>query len=553
MEYNGVKVLSPAAIREMNCIRKHIEHGCLSRILPGRGKNRNERLHRQLNQIVHNTRLGVELGYALITCTFYEHNERIRATKEDRVAKPITARITDQQQIYGGERFGLATTPTHEASEHQPVAAARDEHKLTLQFTYMYVSLTTRMRSAFTTAKELGIDEMDVNESISKKEGFSLLQQTIAHFYIAQHLSQISKSTTIDPCSIFFTSILSVIEHCSKQYLPDNSPGTNLDRILGQWHFKKIPVQGDGNCLFTAVSLNILDRILNNDQSVICALERFDAFRNIQKPLNVTSLSKLLRYLVVQEWRSENYDYYQGFVTIDILSHAEEYLSTGAFLGDLIVVTLAHILHTPITIFSNIPNLSVTPVSGVDTIVPLYLIYDHNGPGHYDYAAPLDTHTPPSDEHLISSTRCFCGRKKDCSGTTSSSDMFGKCRCPCAQKKQPCSSSCRCKNCSNRYGIRSVLHTRRRACFNTQKQPLSGSKGSDFLEMIGEQEKIGHTTMLERLLITVILIHFMVNGMDTSSDNIFKAYSTICKLVSLFLLWSYLSLKEAIVSFLAIS
>ena len=73
----------------------------------------------------------------------------------------------------------------------------------------------------------------------------------------------------------------------------------------------------------------------------------------MQKPLDVASLSKLLRCLVVEEWQSENADYYQGFVTIDILSHAEQYLNNGEFsgdLGDLIVVILANILQSPITI-----------------------------------------------------------------------------------------------------------------------------------------------------------------------------------------------------------
>ena len=80
IEFNGAKVLPPVALREVNCILKHVDRGCLSHIPPGRGTNRNERLHRELKRIIHNSRLGVELGYALLTCTFYEHNEKIRAT-----------------------------------------------------------------------------------------------------------------------------------------------------------------------------------------------------------------------------------------------------------------------------------------------------------------------------------------------------------------------------------------------------------------------------------------------------------------------------------------
>ena len=46
IQFNEVKVLPPSALREVNCILKHVDRGCLSNILPGRGTNRNERLHR---------------------------------------------------------------------------------------------------------------------------------------------------------------------------------------------------------------------------------------------------------------------------------------------------------------------------------------------------------------------------------------------------------------------------------------------------------------------------------------------------------------------------
>ena len=46
--YNGKLVLPPAAIQEFPNILVHIDRGCLSGILPGRGTNRNERLHKDM-------------------------------------------------------------------------------------------------------------------------------------------------------------------------------------------------------------------------------------------------------------------------------------------------------------------------------------------------------------------------------------------------------------------------------------------------------------------------------------------------------------------------
>ena len=48
-EYEGKKVLSTAALKEIENIRVHIRKGCLSGIQPGRGTNWNENLHKDLN------------------------------------------------------------------------------------------------------------------------------------------------------------------------------------------------------------------------------------------------------------------------------------------------------------------------------------------------------------------------------------------------------------------------------------------------------------------------------------------------------------------------
>lgn len=80
--YNGREIFPHAAVKEINCLMKHIDRGCISGIKPGCGTNRNERLHRELNKILSSSRYGVELGYASLTSTFYNHNEHIHAMAE---------------------------------------------------------------------------------------------------------------------------------------------------------------------------------------------------------------------------------------------------------------------------------------------------------------------------------------------------------------------------------------------------------------------------------------------------------------------------------------
>lgn len=104
---NGRDILPPAAKNEIRCLLVHIDNGCLSGILPGRGTNHNERLHKDLNSHMTNSRYGVELTYALLTAQFFRHNEHISASKGHRSEAPISAysKYSTQGEV---EMFGLS-------------------------------------------------------------------------------------------------------------------------------------------------------------------------------------------------------------------------------------------------------------------------------------------------------------------------------------------------------------------------------------------------------------------------------------------------------------
>ena len=121
MEYDDKRILQPAAITEVNSLLTHIQRGCLSGILPGRGTNRNERLHRELNKHMRQSRYGVELAYALLTKVGgFWYNERINARIAKRTIRPITA------YSYTGsttEQFRLATKADSTHLHTRPSAA----------------------------------------------------------------------------------------------------------------------------------------------------------------------------------------------------------------------------------------------------------------------------------------------------------------------------------------------------------------------------------------------------------------------------------------------
>ena len=107
VEYSGWRVLSPSAVKEAQNLKKHMLKGCLSGIKPGRGTNRNEALHKQLNKIVGSSRYGLELAFALFSTIFFQHNEKISAKKEKRRERVIIEYDELKHHPNNGEYFGL--------------------------------------------------------------------------------------------------------------------------------------------------------------------------------------------------------------------------------------------------------------------------------------------------------------------------------------------------------------------------------------------------------------------------------------------------------------
>lgn len=73
---DGINVLPPTAVNEINNVLNHVRSGCLSDIPQGIGTNRNERLHRKMRKWIHKNRIGVSYAVAVLFLMFYVHMER---------------------------------------------------------------------------------------------------------------------------------------------------------------------------------------------------------------------------------------------------------------------------------------------------------------------------------------------------------------------------------------------------------------------------------------------------------------------------------------------
>ena len=52
----------------------HVNKGCLSNIPVGHGTNRNESIHKQLNALLHRSRISIQTAHSLFAFMIYDHN-----------------------------------------------------------------------------------------------------------------------------------------------------------------------------------------------------------------------------------------------------------------------------------------------------------------------------------------------------------------------------------------------------------------------------------------------------------------------------------------------
>ena len=92
--------------------------------------------------------------------------------------------------------------------------------------------------------------------------------------------------------------------------------------------------------------LSLLQRIQNGDIAIGRALIQLGV-----PETHLNGIKQLLRIRMVQEWNS-NLEYYQGFLTddFDLNKLAENFLDSSQFSGNVVTLTLANVLHMPITI-----------------------------------------------------------------------------------------------------------------------------------------------------------------------------------------------------------
>lgn len=113
ISHANLTVLTVAAIKEIENLKKHVRKGCLSYIPVGCGSERNKNLHWCLQQAASKGRIGVALAVVLLMSFPYKWNEKQAARRQGskpKVIPPINSRKAELLKGETGstkEKFGI--------------------------------------------------------------------------------------------------------------------------------------------------------------------------------------------------------------------------------------------------------------------------------------------------------------------------------------------------------------------------------------------------------------------------------------------------------------
>ena len=254
---------------------------------------------------------------------------------------------------------------------------------------------------------------------------------------------------------------------------PTKSDRKRLTELASTWGFDIVEVTGDGNCLFTAVAMQLQQMMSLNAHNESLLMSHLAEQMGIDTSTSINDIGNILRSKVVQELKGERVDFYQSFLPSDVnfFSEADRFIQSGTFsgpLGDLIPLAIANVIQIPLFVLNPsflTPFVMISPEGMVPASNVVYLAYNASGPGHYDALIisqrdqqerftsetnsnldALESQSTLSTEKVpISTPRkpCRCGEKNKYKSKAKASRNY-KGRCKCINEYGTCMSACSC-------------------------------------------------------------------------------------------------------------
>jgi hypothetical protein len=305
-------------------------------------------------------------------------------------------------------------------------------------------------------------------------------------------------SRVVDSAMVLLHSQYSMLPNCEEHEEPDTHSQT-LAQVVGSFGLELVPVEKDGNCLFSAVCNQLKHFGESSGEQFRAHLQKLDICHDEEfRPAR-------LREAVLNEME-KNQDRYIPFLDENTAatypSQVAKFRQSGQFatdFGDLIPIAIANVLGSVLILLSSDPLLpyqSVTPERNIIPNVPMYLAFNCSGAGHYD--GTRQKSALPTVQCVEKILKCRCGiNSKALKGEQS---FCKTSRCPCKKEGREC-SLCSCYNCQNSSGFVKVQQTRKS---DNRLSKLHRLKGADYMKMIGITSRGDKWSLKEDLLLAEI-------------------------------------------------
>ena len=559
-------VLTVAAVKEIDNLKKHVRKGCLSYIPVGCGSERNENLHRCLRQAASEGRIGVALAVALLTSFLYKWNEKQAAKgkgSKSKVLPSITskkAELLNDKTDSSKETFGIGISKERTGCmEFLPAAYEQYSNSLS--------EIQDIMGRAFDDILETGDlnaeseEEDDSNVKDIESDAFT---RALNLYFLTTDLPEVvNGAVNTDQFHLMATHVLFGFGTMSSYSASDS--GSKLDNLLSSYNFARIPVEPNGNCLFSSVIFQLKQIISSNNSELFNHLQATGFYVLLQGDHDTAVAG--LRNLMVSELL-ENRAVYEGYISNDVVEYEEQvknFKQLGVYsgeVGNLMALSLTNVLRVNMILFTSMENFPIIPISPFQNICThqtLYLAFHHFGSGHYDPVVEVANTTDSTGNGSIQSCEqsresnpsslkgenkgCACGRgaakrklqpEGDPIKSISKAFCFqvpGERRtlCPCYRAFKACSALCRCFNCSNSIGKRPDCSQKKCQVRKRENHVLQNVETNSlkFMQSKSERPVEPKWSKLEHILVQVIQDLLIERLGEASDRDICKVFNNV--------------------------
>ncbi|KAL9959930.1 hypothetical protein ACROYT_G033308 [Oculina patagonica] len=236
-------------LKEITKLEKHIEKGCLSYIPSSIGPNKNENMHRSLNQDLKKNRIGVMLALAILSQFFYSWNQRkSHTTHASKGLIPPTISQTERKARgkslhteNDGETFGIGIDRKNVTEENEAKAFQSTECN---SGDVMNILFHIREQNSSHNRDESEPCQAPLQHSVPLDEEYltDILYRSVCMLRIGETISNLSKSNSFKFRDLgFMDDFLKTLHASGNDENEENEHQRRLDSVLKSYGFLRRP------------------------------------------------------------------------------------------------------------------------------------------------------------------------------------------------------------------------------------------------------------------------------------------------------------------------